>query len=112
MTHEAPVRLLLAEDQVMIREALAALLAFEGDMEVVAQVGRGDEVVKAAQDTEPDVAVLDARLPDGSGIDVCRELRSSQPSVRCLILTAHDDDDALRAAVIAGDSGAPARRAP
>ncbi|MGH3185804.1 MAG: response regulator transcription factor [Streptosporangiaceae bacterium] len=59
----APVRLLLAEDQVMIREALAALLSFEDDMEVVTQVGRGDEVAKAARDTNPDVALLDIEMP-------------------------------------------------
>src|SRR5260370_38271374 len=58
---KSPVRLLLAEDQVMIREALAALLSFEGDIEVVAQVGRGDEVLDAAQRTHPDVAVLGHR---------------------------------------------------
>ena len=82
MTHEAPVRLLLAEDQVMIREALAALLAFEGDMEVVAQVGRGDEVVKAAQDTEPDVAVLDIEMPGLDGLAAAAELKKIFPASR------------------------------
>ena len=68
MTPKDPVRLLLAEDQVMIREALAALLSFEGDIEVVAQVGRGDEVVEAARKTKPDVAVLDIEMPGMDGL--------------------------------------------
>ena len=68
------VRLLLADDQVMIREALAALLSFEDDIEVVAQVGRGDEVLKAAQDTHPDVAVLDIEMPGLVGLAAAAEL--------------------------------------
>ena len=68
MTPKEPVRLLLAEDQVMIREALAALLSFEGDIEVVAQVGRGDEVLAAARETHPDVAVLDIEMPGMDGL--------------------------------------------
>ena len=64
-----PIRVLLAEDQAMIREALAALLSFEDDIEVVAQVGRGDQVLKAAKDTSPDVALLDIEMPGRTGLD-------------------------------------------
>src|ERR1700680_2311746 len=82
-----PIRLLLAEDQVMIREALAALLSFEGDVEVVAQVGRGDEVLQAAKDTNPDVAVLDIEMPGMDGLAAAAELRRSHPDTKIVILT-------------------------
>ena len=74
--NKEPVRLLLAEDQVMIREALAALLEFEGDMEVVAQVGRGDEVVAAATRTHPDVALLDIEMPGTDGLTASADGRT------------------------------------
>src|SRR5205823_5573318 len=79
MTEDEPVRLLLAEDQVMIREALAALLSFEGDIEVVAQVGRGDEVLKAAEATKHDVAVLDIEMPGMDGLTAAAELKRRSP---------------------------------
>ncbi|HEV3171253.1 MAG TPA: response regulator transcription factor [Actinocrinis sp.] len=104
MTHEAPVRLLLAEDQVMIREALAALLTFEGDMEVVAQVGRGDEVVKAAQDTEPDVAVLDIEMPGLDGLAAAAELKKILPGIKIVILTTFGRPGFLRRAMESGVS--------
>src|ERR1700728_3304305 len=84
---KCPVRLLLAEDQVMIREALAALLSFEGEIEVVAQVGRGDEVLKAAQDTHPDVAVLDIEMPGLDGLAAAAELKKVLPGIKIVILT-------------------------
>src|ERR1700720_1343788 len=76
------VRLLLAEDQVMIREALAALLSFEGEFEVVAQVGRGDEVAAAAQQTHPDVAVLDIEMPGLDGLAAAAELKKIHPETK------------------------------
>ena len=82
-----PIRLLLAEDQVMIREALAALLSFEDDMEVVAQVGRGDEVAKAARETKPDVALLDIEMPGMDGLTAAAELKKNHPSTKIVILT-------------------------
>src|SRR6202023_3352863 len=99
-----PVRLLLAEDQVMIREALAALLSFEGDMEVVAQVGRGDEVVKAAQDTEPDVAVLDIEMPGLDGLAAAAELKKILPEIKIVILTTFGRPGFLRRAMESGVS--------
>ena len=71
----------------MIREALAALLSFEGDIEVVAQVGRGDEVLKAADDTHPDVAVLDIEMPGLDGLAAAAELKKSHPGIKIVILT-------------------------
>src|SRR6266704_1511440 len=87
MTQDEPVRLLLAEDQVMIREALAALLSFEGDIEVVAQVGRGDEVLTAAEATKPDVAVLDIEMPGMDGLTAAAELKRRSPDTKIVILT-------------------------
>src|ERR1700676_1776435 len=84
---QPPIRLLLAEDQVMIREALAALLSFEGDIEVGAQVSRGDEVVGAAQATNPDVAVLDIEMPGMDGLTAAAELKKVNPGIKIVILT-------------------------
>src|SRR5579863_3518218 len=99
-----PVRLLLAEDQVMIREALAALLSFEGEFEVVAQVGRGDEVLKAADDTHPDVAVLDIEMPGLDGLAAAAELKKSHPGTKIVILTTFGRPGFLRRAMESGVS--------
>ena len=99
-----PVRLLLAEDQVMIREALAALLSFEGEFEVVAQVGRGDEVVRAAQRTRPDVAVLDIEMPGLDGLSAAAELKKHLPQTKIVILTTFGRPGFLRRAMESGVS--------
>src|ERR1022692_4401460 len=99
-----PVRLLLAEDQVMIREALAALLSFEGDMVVVAQVGRGDEVLHAAKDTSPDVAVLDIEMPGMDGLAAAAELKRVPPDIKVGILTTFGRAGFLRRAMESGVS--------
>ncbi len=100
-----PIRVFLVDDHEIVRRGIADLLEAEADLEVVGEAGTAAQARARIAATKPDVAVLDVRLPDGSGIDVCREVRSTMPDVRCLILTAYDDDDALRAAVIAGASG-------
>jgi len=100
----APVRLLLAEDQVMIREALAALLSFEGEFEVVAQVGRGDEVVRAAETTRPDVAVLDIEMPGLDGLTAAAELSKRLPQTKIVILTTFGRPGFLRRAMESGVS--------
>jgi two-component system response regulator DesR len=99
------IRVLLAEDQAMIREALAALLSFEEDMEVVAQVGRGDEVKQAAQDTKPDVALLDIEMPGMDGLSAAAELRLTCPDTRIIILTTFGRPGYLRRAMESGASG-------
>ena len=104
MTQDEPVRLLLAEDQVMIREALAALLSFEGDIEVVAQVGRGDEVLKAAEATKPDVAVLDIEMPGMDGLTAAAELKRRHPDIKIVILTTFGRPGFLRRAMESGVS--------
>lgn len=112
MTPKDPVRLLLAEDQVMIREALAALLSFEGDIEVVAQVGRGDEVIGAARESNPDVAVLDIEMPGMDGLAAAAALSHELPECRMIILTAFGRPGFLRRAMEAGASGFVVKDAP
>jgi two-component system response regulator DevR len=84
---------------------LRDLLEDSGGIEVVGEAGRADEALRRIPAVRPNVAVLDVQLPDGSGIEVCREIRSSMPSVNCLILTSYDDDEALFAAIMAGAAG-------
>lgn len=99
------VRLLLADDQAMVRGALAALLDLEADLEVVAEVGRGDEVVEAATRTAPDVALLDVEMPGLDGIAATTALRAAVPGCRVLIVTTFGRPGYLRRAMEAGASG-------
>jgi two-component system response regulator DesR len=101
----SPIRVLLAEDQHMVREALAALLALEPDIEVVAQVARGDEVVGAAERVRPDVALLDIEMPGQTGLEAAQELRAALPDTRILILTTFGRPGYLRRAMADGVSG-------
>jgi two-component system response regulator DesR len=108
------IRVLLAEDQAMMREALAALLELEDDIEVVAQVGRGDEVVAAARDARPDVALLDIEMPGMTGLEAAQLLRAELPGCRVLMLTTFGRVGYLRRAMADGAAGfllkdAPAR---
>jgi len=98
------IRVLLAEDQVMIREALAALLSFEEDIEVVAQVGRGDEVTKAAEATHPDVALLDIEMPGMDGLTAAAQLKQASPGIQIIILTTFGRPGFLRRAMESGVS--------
>jgi two-component system response regulator DesR len=98
------IRVLLAEDQAMIREALAALLSFEDDIEVVAQVGRGDEVVKAALAANPDVALLDIEMPGMDGLAAAAALRQTSPDTKIVILTTFGRPGYLRRAMESGVS--------
>ena len=100
-----PIRVFVLDDHEIVRRGLAALLDAEDDIEVVGEASTAAQARARIRAVVPDVAVLDVRLPDGSGVDVCRELRESAPSVRTLILTAYDDEEAVRSAVIAGASG-------
>ncbi|NEB15238.1 response regulator [Streptomyces coelicoflavus] len=100
-----PVRVLLAEDQGMMRGALALLLGMEEDIEVVAQVAAGDEIVDAALTHRPDIALLDIELPGLSGLDAAAELRERVPGCRVLILTTFGRPGYLRRAMDAGAAG-------
>ncbi|GIH78265.1 DNA-binding response regulator [Planobispora longispora] len=102
---EAMIRVFLVDDHEVVRRGVAALLDSEDDIEVVGEAGTAESAVARILALEPDVAVLDVRLPDGSGVDVCREVRSRLPSVACLMLTSFADDDALFTAVMAGAAG-------
>src|SRR5271165_7454341 len=102
--NKQPVRLLLAEDQVMIRQALAALLEFEGNIEVVAQGGRGDEVVAAAMQAHPDVALLDIEMPGMDGLTAAAALKKHHPDTKIVILTTFGRPGFLRRAMESGVS--------
>jgi len=106
------IRVLLAEDQAMIREALAALLSFEDDIEVVAQVGRGDEVTDAAREAKPDVALLDIEMPGADGLTAAAELRRACPDIKIIILTTFGRPGYLRRAMESGAYGFVVKDAP
>jgi two-component system response regulator DevR len=99
------IRVFLLDDHEIVRRGIANLLTSEPDIEIVGEAGTAAEALARIPAARPDIAVLDARLPDGSGIDVCRDIRSGHPQIRCLILTSYDDNDAVFAAVMAGASG-------
>ncbi|HWH97150.1 MAG TPA: response regulator transcription factor, partial [Pseudolysinimonas sp.] len=98
-------RVFLVDDHEIVRRGIAELVEAERDLEVVGEAGTVRQALARIEATHPDVAVLDVRLPDGNGIDLCREIRSRHPEIACLILTAHDDDEAVRSAVLAGAAG-------
>ena len=100
-----PIGVFLLDDHEMVRRGIADLLEDEPGITVVGEAATAAEAVRRIPAAQPQVALLDARLPDGSGVDVCRDLRASAPAVRCLILTSYDDDDAIFAAVMAGAAG-------
>lgn len=99
------IRLLLADDQHLVRGALAALLSLESDLEVVAEVGRGDEVVAAAESAQPDVALVDVEMPGLDGISVTERLRKAVPRCRVLIVTTFGRPGYVRRALEAGAGG-------
>lgn len=103
MTDQISVYLL--DDHEIVRRGLRELLAATDDLVVIGESGLAEEAVRRIPALRPDVAIFDARLPDGSGIDACRRVRSVDPSIRGLILTSFDDEDAVAAAVLAGASG-------
>ena len=99
------IRVFLLDDHEVVRRGLADLLQAEGDLEVVGESGSAVEATHRIPALRPNVMILDARLPDGSGIDVCRDVRAVDPTIRGLILTSYEDDEALFAAIMAGAAG-------
>jgi DNA-binding NarL/FixJ family response regulator len=99
------IRVFLLDDHEVVRRGLAELIGLEADMEVVGEAGSVADALTRIPAVHPHVAVLDVRLPDGSGIEACREIRSHDPSIGCLMLTSYSDDEALQGAVLAGASG-------
>jgi two-component system response regulator DevR len=101
----ARVRVFLLDDHEIVRRGIKELLESEPDIEVVGESGMAHEAAAQIAALRPDVAILDGRLSDGSGIDVCRDVLSADPTIAALILTSYDDDEALFAAILAGASG-------
>jgi len=99
------IRVFLLDDHEIVRRGLAELINLQNDMEVVGEASTADEALRRIPAARPDIAVLDVRLPDGSGVEVCREVKSVMPSVSCLMLTSYSDDEALLNAIMAGASG-------
>ncbi|HVB09866.1 MAG TPA: response regulator transcription factor [Bacillota bacterium] len=106
------IRVLLAENEATVRDALAALLGLQPDLEVVAAVGRGDAVAGAARDTQPDVALLDIEMPGGDGLTAAADLHRSLPTCRIIILTTFGRPGYLRRAMQAGAVGFLVKEAP
>jgi len=102
---QPPIRVFLLDDHEVVRRGLRDLLESDGDIEIIGESGSAREATARLPALHPDVAVLDARLPDGSGIDVCRDVRALNPDIKALILTSYDDDEALFAAILAGAAG-------
>jgi two-component system, NarL family, response regulator DevR len=100
-----PVRVFLLDDHEMVRIGLRRLLEKDGTIEVVGESASAQEASRRIPALRPHVALLDGRLEDGSGIDVCRDVRSVDPTIACVILTSYDDEEALEAAVLAGAAG-------
>jgi DNA-binding NarL/FixJ family response regulator len=99
------IRIQLVDDHEVVRQGLRSLIEREDDLEVVGEAGTAAEAVRRAGYDSPDLVILDVRLPDGSGVDVCRELRDRYPDLKILMLTSHSDGEALRAAIQAGADG-------
>ena len=99
------VRVFLLDDHEIVRTGLRSVLEAAEDVVVVGEAGTVAEALDRIPPLRPDVAILDVRLPDGSGVEVCREVRSMLPATACLILTSYSDDEALFAAIVAGASG-------
>jgi two-component system response regulator DesR len=106
------IRVLIAEDQGMVRGALKALLAMEGDIEIVAETDRADQVLPLASETKPDVALLDIEMPGGDGITAAGQLRKALPACKTLILTTFGRPGFLRRAMESGASGFMLKDAP
>ena len=99
------IRVFLLDDHEIVRRGLADLIGLQADLEVVGEAGTAAEAMTRITASQPDVAVFDVRLPDGSGVEVCREVRSLFPNIHVLMLTSYSDDEALFNAIMAGASG-------
>src|ERR687890_267203 len=104
-TRGARTTVYLLDDHQMVREGLKVMLEASGRVEVVGESDSAREAAHRIPAVRPDVAILDNRLPDGSGIEVCREIRALDPTLKALILTSYDDDEALFSAIMAGAAG-------
>ena len=101
------IRVFLVDDHEVVRRGLIGLLGADPELEIVGEAGSVAQAMARIPSLQPDVAVLDVRLPDGNGIELCRDLLSQLPSLRCLILTSLTTDEAMLDAILAGASGRP-----
>ena len=104
-TRELQVRILLVDDHEIVRRGLRSLIDAEADLDVVGEAGSAEEALRRVGFDSPDVVVLDVRLPDRSGIEACRDIRSAFPDVKVLMLTSFANEEALMSAILAGASG-------
>ncbi len=105
MADDRSIRVFILDDHEIVRDGLRALLSGAGGIEVVGEAGTVADALARIPPTRPDVAILDVQLPDGSGVEVCRDVRAVHPEVRCLMLTSFSDDEALFDAIVAGAAG-------
>ncbi|MGI5356347.1 response regulator [Streptomyces sp. CA-252508] len=105
MRKEGKITVFLLDDHEVVRRGVHEMLSVEDDIEVVGEAGTAADALVRIPATRPDVAILDVRLPDGSGVEVCREVRALDESIKCLMLTSYADDEALFDAIVAGASG-------
>jgi DNA-binding NarL/FixJ family response regulator len=97
-------RVFLLDDHEVVRQGLRSMIDLEEDLEVCGEAATAEQALSRIPPTRPDVAVLDVRLPDGDGVEVCRDIRSSHPEIRCIMLTSFADDEAVLASIMAGAS--------
>jgi two-component system, NarL family, response regulator DevR len=102
---QTPLRILVVDDHEVVRQGLVSLLDRRAGFDVVAQAGSVAEAIAQAARFEPDLVIMDVRLPDGSGIEACREIRAARPQTRVVMLTSYPDEEAVLSAIIAGASG-------
>jgi two-component system response regulator DevR len=100
-----PMRVMVVDDHEVVRQGIVALLSRREEFEVVAEAGTVAEAIASARRFVPDLVVMDVRLPDGSGIEACREIRSEMPETKVVMLTSYPDEEAVLSAIIAGASG-------
>lgn len=106
------LKVMVVDDHDVVRMGLRAFIDAAGDMEVVCEASSGGEAVAQARKFQPDVVVMDVRMPDGGGVDACRELRSQSPGIRVIMLTAYSDDSALFSSIMAGAAGYLLKKTP
>ena len=108
----SPIRVIIAEDHTLVREGTREILEREQDIQVVGEAARGDDAVRQALENNPDVLLMDMRMPGMNGIEATREVTAQAPSVKVLILSAHEDEDYVREALAVGASGYLLKTAP